>query len=253
MKKKIIYFFIVLSIFLFTNCKSKKSELERKIQELQSENDILKNEISEYKKTIDLLEKKDLNNTELYDNHKINYTLQFTNSGYNTKVFEQPNDSEKAIYTIQQGDVVEVYNIITVRRKNKTFIKIRTSSGIEGFIKLSENPYKDGAFTVKETIQIDGKNINILKLEENFWIYQDVTIKALPSENAANLHTITYEESIDRQKVYAITSDYKWVNIVVGEYNGWIPLDDIYVNMGGFTVYTPENRIYWDLIGSNEI
>ena len=100
MKKKIIYFFIVLSTFLFTNCKSQKSELKSKIQELQSENEILKNEISEYKKTIDVLEKKDLSNTELYENHKINYTLQFTNSGYNTKVFEQPNDSEKAIYTI---------------------------------------------------------------------------------------------------------------------------------------------------------
>ena len=97
------------------------------------------------------------------------------------------------------------------------------------------------------------KNKQTLKLEKNFWIYQDVTIKALPSENAANLHTITYEESIDLQKVYAITSDYKWVNVVVGEYNGWIPLDDIYVNMGGFTVYSPENRIYWDLIGSNEV
>ncbi|MCR5317897.1 MAG: hypothetical protein K6E22_06685 [Treponema sp.] len=50
MKKKII--FLLLSTFIFTNCKSQKSELERKIQELQSENDMLKNEISEYKKTI---------------------------------------------------------------------------------------------------------------------------------------------------------------------------------------------------------
>ena len=41
--------------------------------------------------------------------------------------------------------------------------------------------------------------------------------------------------------------------MVVGEITGWVPASTLSIGMGGPTIYTPEESIYWDLIGGNLI
>ena len=50
-----------------------------------------------------------------------------------------------------------------------------------------------------------------------------------------------------------IISDYKWVKIQLGDFIGWVPADALSVDRGGPTLYTPEEIIFWELIGSNLI
>lgn len=197
------------------------------------------------------------NNTNYVEQNEIyelNYTLDFSSDGFNTKVYKKPDDSEE-IYTLQAGDVVNISNVVYVPSSEKTFIQISMDSGIEGYIKISGNPFKKGNFLPIDTLEVDGANISILKLEASFFVSYGEKIRVLPLENAEALHETTKTESneLGMCPSTAITKDYKWVKIQYGDYCGWVNAECLDVGRGGPVINYPEAYIYFDLIGSNLI
>jgi hypothetical protein len=154
---------------------------------------------------------------------------------------------------IQKNDIAEVSHIVHVKETNKTTIKVRVNNKIDGFIQIDENPYHNGNFSFVEKINVNGAEVTTLKFESTFIISEETIIKDLPSNNAKNLHEISHKEGGEYFKSIAITSDYQWVKMVVGEISGWVPARTLSRDIGGPTIYTPEKSIYWDLIGSNLI
>jgi hypothetical protein len=269
MKKSFLYI-LIISV-LFFGCNSKENE--QKVFELETtnlllidENLTLKNQISDLENKIFELEKSlesinselskylvnDVYYDQLYETHDLQYTLDFKDGGFNTKVYKTPNLKEE-IYVIQKNDIAEVSHIVHVKETNKTTIKVRVNNKIDGFIKINRNPYHNGKFSFVEKIDVMGDEITTLKLESKFVISEGTIIKELPSNNSKKLHEISHKEGGEYFKSIAITSDYQWVKMVVGEITGWVPASTLSIDMGGPTIYTPEESIYWDLIGGNLI
>jgi len=181
----------------------------------------------------------------------LQYTLDFKDGGFNTKVYKTPNLNEE-IYVIQKNDIAEVSHIVHVKETNKTTIKVRINNKIDGFIKIG-NPYHNGKFSFVEKIDVNGEEVTTLKLESTFLINEGTCVKELPSNNSKNLHEISHKEGGIYYESFEITSDYQWVKMVVEEITGWVPASTLSRDIGGPTIYTPEKSIYWDLIGSNLI
>lgn len=186
---------------------------------------------------------------DVYEHHQ---TLLFDPSGYETKVLTDPLSNE-TVYIVQKGDKIVVSNVLEYRSLKKTFIKVTTPSGQVGYIQIGWNPYQNGAYSFQESIIVDGMEIKILNISENFDVSDGFFIKSLPSEKSENLHEITHSEGGRSYQVTAITSDYKWVKITLGQYVGWVPANALSVGRGGPTINTPEAVISFDLIYSNQI
>lgn len=254
-----------LSLFLL-GCNSKSND-EIKITNalLVEENNQLKLEIGNLKKSISEIEKEnedlkskfkdfvvDLDDKNLYEVHKLESSLFFENNGYSTKVYQTPK-IDKSIYVIQKGDFVDVSKFIHVKQRNKNFIKVKINKELEGYIQISGNPYKNGNFEVSEKIDVNGIETTILKMEKNFTVDDGIYIKALPSDDSENIHEITHEEGGSYHKSLLITSDYEWTNMQIGNFSGWVHSKNLGVGRGGPVLNTPEQYIYFDLIGGNEI
>lgn len=282
MKVKILLLICSLSM-LFFGCNSKEiCELKNKNSLLTNENADLKNQIQELSKSITELETENsdlkvqlkeiksknnsardssgkitslnklLEDNSKYKVHDLLYTLNFEYGGYDTKVYPLPK-TENAIYTIQKDDIVDVFKIVHIFEDNENFIAVRVNNDLYGFIKINGNPYYNGNFEIADTIMVDGSETTILKMEKSFTVDEGTFIKELPSETSANLHEITHEEGKNYYKTFYITSDYKWSMVQVGDFTGWVPSDCLSVDRGGPTLNTPEEFIYFDLIGGNEI
>ncbi len=65
-------------------------------------------------------------------------------------------------------------------------------------------------------------------------------------------HSLNLQKRIHRPSL-KITENYEWVYVIVNEHKGWVPADALGVDRGGPTLDTPEESIYWDLIGGNLI
>lgn len=228
-----------------SNLKNKISNLENKIQELEESITSAKKEISDYIT-------KELYNNQLYETHDLQYTLDFKDGGFNTKVYETQN-LEEEIYVIQKNDIAEVSHIVHVKETGKTTIKVKVNNKIDGFIKIDRNPYHNGKFSFVEKIAVNGDEVTTLNLESTFLINEGTCVKELPSNNAKDLHEISHKEGGIYYESFEITSDYQWVKMVVGEITGWVPASTLSRDIGGPTIYTPEISIYWDLIGGNLI
>lgn len=183
--------------------------------------------------------------------HGFNYSLNFELNGYNTKVYKSPSFDEM-IYEVQKGDIVNITEFVTVKESNKTFLKVNVNN-IDGYIYISSNPFENNNFTWQEYYEEDGIQMPILQLEGLYGVYDGVTIKEFPSESSKDLHTISHEEGGYYYKSLCITADYKWVKMRINNYTGWVPADSLYVDRGGPVIYTPENLVYFNLIGSHEI
>lgn len=269
MKKSFLYI-LIISV-LFFGCNSKENE--QKVIELETtnlllidENLTLKNQISDLENKIFELEKSlesinselskylvnDVYYDQLYETHDLQYTLDFKDGGFNTKVYKTPNLKEE-IYVIQKNDIAEVSHIVHVKETGKTTIKVRVNNKIDGFIKIDRNPYHNGKFSFVEKIAVNGDEVTTLNLESTFLINEGTCVKELPSNNAKDLHEISHKEGGIYYESFEITSDYQWVKMVVGEITGWVPASTLSRDIGGPTIYTPEISIYWDLIGGNLI
>ena len=269
MKKSFLYI-LIISV-LFFGCNSKENE--QKVFELETtnlllidENLTLKNQISDLENKIFELEKSlesinselskylvnDVYYEKLYETHDLQYTLDFKDGGFNTKVYKTPNLKEE-IYVIQKNDIAEVSHIVHVKETNKTTIKVRVNNKIDGFIQIDGNPYHNGNFSFVEKIDVNGDEVTTLKFESTFIISEGTCVKELPSNNSKKLHEISHKEGGIYYESFEITSDYQWVKMVVGEIFGWVPASTLSRDIGGPTIYTPEKSIFWDLIGSNLI
>lgn len=225
--------------------KKQIAELELQINELKKINEELNTQLN--KNNIDYIFDK-----EKYETYDLQYSLDFKDGGLNTKVYETPS-TEKEIYVVQTNDIVDVYHIVFVKGTEQTFIYGKIKDNMLGFIKIGKNPYSSGKFSLIETIDVEQKQVSVLKLESTFLISEETIIKEFPSNNAKDLHKISHKEGGEYFKSIAITSDYKWVKMIVGEIEGWVPADSLSRDIGGPTIDTPEKYIYWDLIGSNLI
>ena len=206
-------------------------------------------ELEEVKKSqINLIDK--TNN----ETHTINYNIKFDYDGYNIIVYDAPS-KDNEIYTLQAGDEILISNIIQAKETEGVFLQVKllTNSEIEGYIYLRSNPYSNGNFEPVEILNIDGKEIQTLKLDKSFHVSDGINIKEFPSEESRNLHEITHKEGFEYYKSSEITADYKWVKIQLGDFIGWVPADSLSVDRGGPTIETPEEMIYWNLIGVNQI
>ena len=269
MKKSFLYI-IIISV-LFFGCNSKENE--QKVIELETtnlllidENLTLKNQISDLENKIFELEKSlestnselskylvnDVYYEKLYETHDLQYTLDFKDGGFDTKVYKTPK-LEEEIYVIQKNDIVDVSNIVHDKETKQTTIKVMINNKIVGFIKINRNPYHNGNFSFVEKIDVNGEEVTTLKLESTFLINEGTCVKELPSNNSKNLHEISHKEGGIYYQSFEITSDYQWVKMVVGKIIGWVPASTLSRDIGGPTIYTPEKSIYWDLIGSNLI
>lgn len=195
--------------------------------------------------------KMDLSDSSKYEVHALNMFLSFDENGWNTKVYDSP-DLNKAIYTLQKGDEVKITRFINVISSGKGSVEVQLSNGTYGFISM-KNPYKNGSFSHKETLSVDGKKTEILKFSGSFTISEATAIKSLPSTKAKSLHEITHKEGDTYFKASAITTDYKWVEVTVNGQTGWVPAKELHRDIGGPTIYTPEKTVIWELIDSNLI
>ena len=194
----------------------------------------------------------DLSDSSKYEVHDLTLFLNYIEeSGWNIKVYDSP-DLEKEIYMIKKGDDVKFTRYVTVKASGKTSVEMETTSGVYGFVEI-KNPYANGQFEYLETISVDGKDVEVLRLEDSFDVTDGINIKSLPSEKSENLHEITHEEGGRYHKTSAITADYKWVKITIDEWTGWVPANSLSVNRGGPIIDTPINMIEWELEGCNLI
>ena len=163
MKKSFLYILIISVLFFGCNSKEAENkiiELENLYSTLLEENSNLKNKISNLESKIQELEEsitsakkeisdyitKELCNDQLYETHDLQYTLDFKDGGFNTKVYKTPN-LEEEIYVIQKNDIAEVSHIVHVKETSKTTIKVKVNNKIDGFIKIDGNPYHNGKFS----------------------------------------------------------------------------------------------------------
>lgn len=276
--KKTILFPLIL-IFVLAGCNEKDSHLNQKIEEqtkqideLTEENSALKKENSEYQNEISELKVKleqsenrpadlkmskfDFSDGSVYEIHKIDYDLKFEYDGYDTKILENPGDNENVLYTIQKNDEIKVSQFVTLKENGKTFLEVGLLPDLDiiGFIKISRNPYENGNFEHKETIKVDGKDVEILNFDSGYELRNGTGIRKLPSGTSDVVCKIKYEKY---EQVYyktdAITSDYNWVEVIVNGNIGWINSACLDVERGGPVIFTPETVIWWELKGGKEI
>ena len=235
MKKTLLVIVALVSIISSVGCNSRNEDLTKENKNQKS------SQIN-------------LSDDKLYENHTISYSLKFEYGGFNTKIYPEPKQ-ENEIYTIQKGDEILISNIVIVKENEKVFLKVQlqTNEKTEGFIHLGRNPYKNGDFTPAETLTVEGKKIQTLKLTSSFLVSEGTKLKELPSETSKSLHEITHKEGAEYYKSSQITSDYKWVKIQLGDLTGWVPASALSRDIGGPTIYTPEATIYSELISSNLI
>ena len=122
-----------------SNLKHQISDLENKIFELEKSLESINSSITSAKKEISDYITKELYNDQLYETHDLQYTLDFKDGGFNTKVYKTPN-LEEEIYVIQKNDIVDVSNIVHDKETKQTTIKVMINNKIVGFIKINRNP-----------------------------------------------------------------------------------------------------------------
>ena len=163
MKKSFLYILIISVLFFVCNSKENEQkliELENENLLLVDENSNLKHQISDLENKIFELEKSlesinselskylvnDIYYEKLYETHDLQYTLDFKDGGFDTKVYKTPN-LEEEIYVIQKNDIVDVSNIVHDKETKQTTIKVMINNKIVGFIKINRNPYRNGKFS----------------------------------------------------------------------------------------------------------
>ena len=218
---------------------AKNQNLEARIQKLVVNNAILHEKV-------ELMERgllgAQLNGTV----YNLNVVLDFTDSFAFPVVYKTPFSGD-CIYTVKNGDKVEITNLIIYETVKMNYLKAVLPDGSTGYIRYDKNPYKDGEFSKIETLIVDGKEVSVLKLKEHFYI-NCAYVKALPSESSENVYEVPRKE--DSAEASAITADYNWVKLTVNGHEGWVQTDNLDPGRGGPIVQTPEMRVIMDFTGT---
>lgn len=180
----------------------------------------------------------------VYEHHQI---LDFSKYGFGKDVVKEPF-SDKVVYTIKQGDVITVSEFWAYK-KNDSYVKVKTPSGIIGYISVGHvYPYSGKNYQYVETLNVDGKKVRILTFEGNYNIGDDC-LYSLPSKNSEIIYDISHEEGGKYYKTSEITENYDWAKTDVNGNKGWIPTRELSVDRGGPAFVTPSDVVYQQLIG----
>ena len=118
---------------------------------------------------------------------------------------------------------------------------------------MSKNPYKNGDFSFKEKINVDGIIVTVLNLVKNYIIEgsdsSPKNVLKLPSESSDCLYSISEDKSVSST---CITADYRWIYITTDSGSGWIKTDYIHRGIGGPVLWTPEECIKEELVWAYE-
>ncbi len=225
--------------------KNKKSieELQIKCNSLLQEVvELWKNQISPYSV--------DCSDTELYEVHPLIQKLDFEYDGYNTKVYSSLN-KDFPVYTVSAGDVLMATQFIHVKTSNENWVQVMLSDKKMGYIPVQGNPWKNEQYSYLYTIQVDSKDVTVLKLDDTFTISNKEQLRELPSETSDSLYE--NHDSLTYFTAMAITADYKWVLMNVEGVTGWVPANSVDKARGGVILCYPEASVLWDLIWSKGI
>lgn len=119
----------------------------------------------------------------------------------------------------------------------------------KGFIPIKSNPYKDGNFSFKEEIKVNGNSVKILNLKRTYTFESfkndPAKLQSLPAFDSEVLLEIFNDV---RLETAAITSDYKWLYVTYENHQGWINTKYLCDGIGGPVLYTPEEIICEELL-----
>ncbi|MBP5793068.1 MAG: hypothetical protein J6W46_05425 [Spirochaetaceae bacterium] len=219
---------------------AKNQNLEERIQKLVASNAILHEKLELMERG--LLDAQ-LNGTV----YNLNVALDFTDSEFAFPVVYKAPFSRDCIYTVKNGDMIEITNLIVYETAKMNYLKAVLPDGSTGYIRYDKNPFKNGEFSKIETLIVDGKEVSVLKLKEHFYI-NCAYVKALPSELSENVYEVPRKE--DSAEASAITADYQWVKVTVNGHEGWVQTDSLDPGRGGPIVHTPEMCVLIDFIGT---
>ncbi|MBQ3642378.1 hypothetical protein II906_10720 [bacterium] len=169
MKKK--YFILFSLFFIFSSCYSRSNEYTARSKFLTERAKSL-----EAAKRLDALIASDneeidfetLNKKGDIEVYVHNQMLDISEQAI--KIYSRPfskNEGNK-IYTTQNGDKISVTKILYSKSYKRTCIEVNLPSNQTGFIPLSENPYKDGQFSFREEINVNGKTVKVLNLNRQY-------------------------------------------------------------------------------------
>ena len=187
--------------------------------------------------------------------YKCDFVLDFAYSGYGAQVVKEPF-SKDVIYKVKAGDQIPVEAVISYKGESwsaPTFAKVQLQDGSKGYIYTSnERFFENGDYSYIRTMKIDGKPVDILK-HTDFYSAVSENIYEEPSEDSKVLHKGECDE--DDYLIYAleISRDYKWCKIRQAGFTGWVKTECLSKERGGPKIDTPETRVKWVLIWSNEI
>lgn len=253
MKKKIILSFIAAMI-LFAGCNGKKSKTKETKVESEAEDKQKEAPVVSAENIAEELEKMNRKLVEgklVVIDHKQTLDCQYGAFGLKVRKFPWVSDN---LYDVQDGDKIEVVAVVENRELNTDFIQVVIPSGETGYIKIGGSPYADGMFSVVESVEIDGKQVDFLRYGHTFNIDYGASMKALPSEDSETLMEFSKENGYAKYwPASLITADYKWVKIKYKDKEGWINVEYLSVGRGGPMLQTPEDQIDFGLIGCNLI
>ena len=250
MKKK--YFILFSLFFIFSSCYSRSNEytarskfLTERAKSLEAAKrlDAL---IASDNKEIDFETLNKKGDIEVYVHNQM---LDISEQAI--KIYSRPfskNEGNK-IYTTQNGDKISVTKILYSKSYKRTCIEVNLPSNQTGFIPLSENPYKDGQFSFREEINVNGKTVKVLNLNRQYSFESftnDVAIIHTQPDYASDV--IAKINSDIRLECQAITADYNWLCVTYENQEGWINTKYLCRGIGGPVLNTPEEMICEELL-----
>lgn len=159
--------------------------------------------------------------------------------------FKQDN----VIYISKPGDEIKIKNVLYSKKFGTSCLYVTFPDNKKGFIPMKSNPYKDGNFSFKDEIEVNGIFVKILNLKRTYtfesFTNDPAKLQIQPSFDSEVLSEIFNDVRLDAT---AITSDYKWLYVTYGNHQGWINTKYLCDGIGGPVLYTPEETICEELL-----
>ena len=195
----------------------------------------------------------EVKNFEVYT-YKCDFILDFENSGYGAQVVKAPFSND-VMHKVEAGDQFLVEAVISYKTENKyspTFAQVQLADGSEGYIYTDEECiFENGNYTYLRTMNIDGKPVDILKHTD----YYEAVVSNIYEEPSVDSKVLHKGEWFDAGHINAleISRDYEWCKIQQAGFTGWVDTRNLSKARGGPRMDTPEARVKWALIWSNEL
>ena len=168
------------------------------------------------------------------------------------KVYSKPFTmfDENVIYLTQNGDELQVNRVFYEKSHNRTYVEVSLPTGETGYIRFPKNPYKDGQFSFKEELLINGNPVKVLNLKRPY------TFEGFPNRPAIIQRQPDFNSEIIAKvsgaiilECTAITADYNWLNVIYEDHEAWMNTKYLCDGKGGPLLYTPEETFCEELWG----